>query len=244
MEELEEEGEEKEEEEEEEEDNAEETEGSESESNDRNAEEVGSSESDSNDLFALVCSACGMVRALPFDADDSFVCSNAGLECSVEGGASSSSRSRTADAGAPALDGSELENSRTQLLWKVLIYNMSVSDTVAMFKEHGLEPPSAEELTDLRSNTLETFRKKTMGSRLFAKAAFKSKSKKGPVKRFLNNELVTVTKNDRYVREPKESAEDKAKTSVEIYVIGIGRGGRHAVKIAREEKHKGPRSHK
>merc|ERR1719433_91346 len=104
---------------------------------------------------------------------------------------------------------------------------MAFSDAAAMFQEKGHRVPEPEELQELRSNTLENFRKKTIGQRMAAKAALKSKQKKGPEKRFLNNQLVQVTKNDKYLREAKETAEEKAKTSVELYIVGIGRGGRH-----------------
>jgi len=96
---------------------------------------------------------------------------------------------------------------------------------------------------DLRTNTLAHVRKKTMGHRQMMKSALKNKNKNA-TKRFLNNELVSVTKKDKYYRTGGESAEDKAKTSVELYIIGIGRGGRHAVKLAMHDKKKGPVSNK
>lgn len=204
------------------------------------------------EISANVCINCGETRMCPFTMNDGFVCG----ECSLttrgvirrfeEGAAPQAPRDEASDDG---LDEKTKEamrkaNQRTQLLWKVLIQDMSIPDAAKMFLEHGHAAPDKEELLDLRSNTLENFRKKTVGNRMAAKSALKSKSKKGPEKRFLNNELVQVTKKDKYLRIAKESAEDKAKTSVELYIIGIGRGGRHAVKIAREEKKKGPRSHK
>lgn len=136
-------------------------------------------------------------------------------------------------------------HARIQLLWKVLIYNMTAVDAEALFRASGLEPPSHEELVDLRSDSLDSFRRRTVGLRLAARGALKSRSKKGgTLKRYLNNELVTVSTKDKYLYTEKETAEAKARTSVELYVLGIGRGGRHAVKTAREPKKKGPVSHK
>mmetsp|Transcript_46910 Transcript_46910/g.136476 ORF Transcript_46910/g.136476 Transcript_46910/m.136476 type:complete len:415 (-) Transcript_46910:140-1384(-) len=133
---------------------------------------------------------------------------------------------------------------RDQLLWKVMLREMTAVEAANLFTEKGLEPPTSQELVDFKSRVHRGATVRAHDARSAAKAALKSANKKGPVKRFLNNELVTVSKKDKYIREEKESAEDKAKTSVELYVLGIGRGGRHAVKIAREEKHRGPRSHK
>ncbi|CAE8700637.1 unnamed protein product, partial [Polarella glacialis] len=132
------------------------------------------------------------------------------------------------------------DNERTQLLWKVLIQGTSLPEAAQLFLDQGHQPPDEKELLDLRTNTLAHFRKKTVSSRMMAKTSLKNKNKKGVTKRWLNNEQVTVSKKDKYVREGGETAEDKAKTSVELYILGIGRGGRHAVKIAREVKKKGP----
>eukprot|EP00439_Symbiodinium_sp_Y106_P077656 s506_g16.t1 len=135
------------------------------------------------------------------------------------------------------------ENERTQLLWKALIQGLSLTQAAELFREQDHEPPSEQELMDLRTNTLAHVRKKTMGHRQMMKSALKNKNKNA-TKRFLNNELVSVTKKDKYYRTGGESAEDKAKTSVELYIIGIGRGGRHAVKLAMHDKKKGPVSNK
>mmetsp|Transcript_24930 Transcript_24930/g.37947 ORF Transcript_24930/g.37947 Transcript_24930/m.37947 type:complete len:171 (-) Transcript_24930:219-731(-) len=163
---------------------------------------------------------------------------------SGSGSGSSCSHSSSLQVLLEALRLSEREISRTELLWKVLIYNLTAADTDLLFKEYDFQPPSPDELSKLSSSSLLHKRQTTMKTRQAMKAALKSKNKKGPVKRYLNNELVVVGKKEKYLKEEKESAEDRAKTSVELYVVGIGRGGRHAVKIAREEKKKGPRSHK
>eukprot|EP00435_Cladocopium_sp_Y103_P008925 s3255_g2.t1 len=146
------------------------------------------------------------------------------------------------------------ENDRTQLLWKTLIQGIPLPQAAELFESQGHEPPTEQELMDLRTNTLAHVRQKTIGRRQFMKSALKNKSSKGQTKRFLNNEMVTVAKKDKYLHTGGESAEDKAKTSVELlgkhcaacaivsqlYIIGIGRGGRHAVKVSMHEKKKGP----
>eukprot|EP00913_Durusdinium_trenchii_P011105 g10427.t1 len=136
------------------------------------------------------------------------------------------------------------ENERTQLLWKTLIQAIPLAEAAELFQSKGHEPPTEQELMDLRTNTLAHVRQKTSGRRQFMKSALKNKAAKGQTKRFLNNEMVTVGKKDKYLHSGGESAEDKAKTSVELYIIGIGRGGRHAVKVAMHEKKKGPMSNK
>lgn len=198
---------------------------------------------DDDELVFQACAHCGIERALPRGLAGvlgAFSCGELGLECVVTGalaceqGAEASGQSRHSDH----------ERLRTQLQWKVLIYDMTAADAARLFRDHGLDPPSPEALRDLRTSTLASLRKKLGADRREVKTALKCANRKGPVKRFLHNELVTVSKKDKYMREEKESAEDRAKTSVELYVLGIGRGGRHAIKLAREEKHRGPRSHK
>lgn len=194
------------------------------------------------------CVCCGKKRMCPFKVDD-FVC----------GGCDAKALRRYEEIEPPAaqeeseddgLDDATREamrrdNERINLLWKVLIQDVSLLDAAAFFKEHGHEAPTQEELLDLRSNTLNRFRGKTTGNRAAMRAALKSKNKGGSTKRYLNSELVTVSKKDKYLREAKESAEDKAKTSVELYIIGIGRGGRHCVKLKMDDtKKKGPMSNK
>lgn len=203
-------------------------------------------DADNDELFALVCTGCGAVRALPFEADDGFVCTDVGLSCVADApkGTSAANDGANAVDRIPGEDVYVRESDREKLLWKVLIYNMPANEAAALFRQSGFDAPSTEELQKLRDNTLAGFRKKTRGTRDAALAALKSSRKKGPVKRFLNNELVTVGKKEKYLKDEKESVEDKAKTSVELYILGIGRGGRHAVKIARDEKKKGPKSHK
>jgi len=204
----------------------------------------------SQELHANVCEQCGMTRMCPFRLDDGFLCG----ECDPD-----ASRKRYEEINLPdapsddeVADGftdeerkaMQREHERTQLLWKVLIQGSSTAATAELFNSAGFEPPTSEELQDLRTNTLAHLRKKTVGSRMIARSALKNKKKGGNTKRWLNNELVTVSKKDKCVHEGGETAEDKAKTSVELYILGIGRGGRHCVKIAREEKKKGPVSNK
>lgn len=203
------------------------------------------------ELFPNVCVSCSQTRMCPFTVSDGFVCGGCSSNLTPDGRRfeESSRPEAPTEEFDDGLDDETREairrdNERTQLLWKVLIQGLSVEAARDVFTEKGHEPPTEQELMDLRTNTLAHFRKKTIGSRMMAKAALKTRNKKGSDKRWLNNELVTVTKNDKYVREAKESLEDKAKTSVELYILGIGRGGRHAVKIARDEKKKGPISNK
>merc|ERR1711957_284426 len=100
-----------------------------------------------------------------------------------------------------------------------------------------------EELLDLRNNSMQSLRSRTAKSREVGKSALKKQRKKGQIERYLNNQVVKVDKKDKCLKQEKESKEDKAKTTVELYVIGIGRGGRHAVKMPREQPKPGPRSH-
>eukprot|EP00441_Pelagodinium_beii_P021845 CAMPEP_0197664448 /NCGR_PEP_ID=MMETSP1338-20131121/58638_1 /TAXON_ID=43686 ORGANISM="Pelagodinium beii, Strain RCC1491" /NCGR_SAMPLE_ID=MMETSP1338 /ASSEMBLY_ACC=CAM_ASM_000754 /LENGTH=451 /DNA_ID=CAMNT_0043243081 /DNA_START=6 /DNA_END=1361 /DNA_ORIENTATION=+ len=202
------------------------------------------------EMYSNVCEQCGQTRMCPFQLDDGFLCG----DCDT-----STDRRRYEEISRPDAPSEEelddgltdearqamrREHERTQLLWKVLIQGLSATDRAELFGAAGFEPPSEEELQDLRTNTLAHLRKKTVGSRMMAKSALKNKKKGGTQKRWLNDELVTVAKKDKYVRTGGESLEDKAKTSVELYILGIGRGGRHCVKIAREEKKKGPVSNK
>jgi len=204
---------------------------------------------DHSEAIEHTCFCCGSSRWLPHQFDGNFACWEIGIPClDIESEEETSDAHRLAaipeEGEEEAVEAERKEkeraNLRIQLLWKVLIYQMATPDALQMFMDEGFDPPDDAELADLRSNTLETFRRKTQSARSAAKSALKTQSKKGQVKRFLNNEIVSVSKKDKCVREEKESAEDKAKTSVELYVIGIGRGGRHAVKIARDPKKKGP----
>ena len=197
-----------------------------------------------------LCIACGRSQTCPFSMLDGFVCGqcNDGTagprfqEIPMPPWPQDHEESEDEPQARERKDAARRQNERTQLLWKVLLYKMPVGEASAVFVERGLKPPTDQELLDLQNSTGETAKKKAIGSRMAGRAALKSKRKKGPEKRWLNNELVTVAKKDRYIHLGGESAEDKAKTSVELYILGIGRGGRHACKIAREEKKKGPRS--
>jgi len=198
-------------------------------------------------LHENVCVQCGQTRMCPFQLPD-FVCASCG-------GTAPRRFEEVALPEAPSDDEPDdgltdeqrhalrKENERTQLLWKALIQGLSLTQAAELFREQDHEPPSEQELMDLRTNTLAHVSKKTMGHRQMMKSALKNKNKNA-TKRFLNNELVSVTKKDKYYRTGGESAEDKAKTSVELYIIGIGRGGRHAVKLAMHDKKKGPVSNK
>merc|ERR1711862_608168 len=130
-------------------------------------------------------------------------------------------------------------NERVGLLWKVLIYKMTPSEVKDMFIQHGQEPPDETEVSELQLSTLRNLREKRSN-----RGPRTKRKKPTSQKRWLNNEQVTVSIKDKYLHTPKESAEDKAKSSVELYIVGIGRGGRHAVKIAREQAKRGPVSSK
>lgn len=205
----------------------------------------------SEELHPNVCIGCEKTRMLPFKIEEGFLCG----DCS-----GNATRNRYEEVDLPDApeeaepdDGLTYEQRlafyrekmRTQLLWKTLIQKIPLDEATKLFEAEDFEPPTAEELTDLRTNTLAHYRTKTMGQRQRQKSALKNKNK-GKNQRYLNNELVTVGKKDKYVRSGGESLEDKAKTSVELYIIGIGRGGRHAVKIAKDvmlgTKKQGPMS--
>lgn len=200
-------------------------------------------------LYQNECTNCGAVRMCPFSLPD-FLCDRCGgtdapkrfEELALPEGPAE----EEPDDGLTTEEREAMrkENERTQLLWKTLIQAIPLAEAAELFQSKGHEPPTEQELMDLRTNTLAHVRQKTSGRRQFMKSALKNKAAKGQTKRFLNNEMVTVGKKDKYLHSGGESAEDKAKTSVELYIIGIGRGGRHAVKVAMHEKKKGPMSNK
>jgi len=126
----------------------------------------------------------------------------------------------------------------------VLIKELSMSAAATLFREKGHEPPTHEELTDLSTNTLRNHSRREHDRRVEAKRRLKNFNKRGTVTRWRDGQSVSLPKKEKYIKTGGESAADKAKTSVDLYIIGIGRGGRHAVKIARDAKRKGPMSHK
>lgn len=199
-------------------------------------------------LYENVCTHCGESRMCPFSLSD-FVCDRCGGTAPKrfeEMELPEAPAEEEPDDGMTTEEREAMrkENDRTQLLWKTLIQGIPLPQAAELFESQGHEPPTEQELMDLRTNTLAHVRQKTIGRRQFMKSALKNKSSKGQTKRFLNNEMVTVAKKDKYLHTGGESAEDKAKTSVELYIIGIGRGGRHAVKVSMHEKKKGPVSNK
>jgi len=198
--------------------------------------------------YENVCTSCGETRMCPFILND-FVCDRCGGTAPKrfeEMDLPEAPAEEEPDDGLTTEEREAMrkENERTQLLWKTLIQALPMAQAAELFQAQGHEPPTEQELMDLRTNTLAHVRQKTIGRRQFMKSALKNKSSKGQTKRFLNNEMVSVAKKDKYLHTGGESAEDKAKTSVELYIIGIGRGGRHAVKVSMHEKKKGPVSNK
>lgn len=199
-------------------------------------------------VYSNVCISCGSVSMCPFEIKEGFVCGCNGQPPVVEDVASLEGLQLDEESEEDVSAKEVLKkrsNERTQLMWKVLIHRMDAQAAATLFEEHGYDVPEPGELQRLTQNTREQFKNKSDTSRFARRRALQASNKKGPVKRFLNNELVSVKKNDKFVHSERESAEDKAKTSVELYILGIGRGGRHATKLPmHEKKKKGPMSHK
>eukprot|EP00747_Dinoflagellata_sp_TGD_P213112 gnl/TRDRNA2_/TRDRNA2_86111_c0_seq1.p1 gnl/TRDRNA2_/TRDRNA2_86111_c0~~gnl/TRDRNA2_/TRDRNA2_86111_c0_seq1.p1 ORF type:complete len:619 (-),score=160.57 gnl/TRDRNA2_/TRDRNA2_86111_c0_seq1:432-2288(-) len=206
------------------------------------------------DLFMNTCMACGEVRMLPLDLGPIFACEMADLKCNPKG--KPKARSELEEQNMKRLQELEDEEEesnenemdlRTQLLWRALLLNLDVPQASKLLAEHDMEPTWQEELDDLRRQIKEQNEARKLAIKQLMRSALKSKKNQKGQTRYINNERVELKKGEKTITTGGESAADKAATSVELYIVGIGRGGRHRGKGKMEcnkDDKKGPRSNK
>lgn len=192
----------------------------------------GSNMEDDAGLFLNVCALCGETRLSSEDLGSTFVCQLLGEECT--GGAPArdefvlrtEQKRMSSEACVGMTDGVEAEGERDRLragiLWQALATGATFLDTASMLLAHGLEPPQEAEMEALRASARERRlmeAAESAASRVALRQAKGSKPKKQL--RYLNGELVEVMKGTKYLApRPKESEEDKIKTSVSLHRLG------------------------
>jgi len=175
---------------------------------------------EADDLFLNTCAKCGETRRLPADLGTEFICADAGLQCALcheERGKGLTSKLHLGE------ESDDKGALRRKLLSRVLGEGMAVLEATDLLLEHGLDPPRAGELEELRVSLQERRAQQAAEARVRARQAQDSSRVRKP-QRYLDGKLVDVQKGTRYLVEPKETLEQRQKTSVSIAILG-SRGG-------------------
>lgn len=183
-------------------------------------------------LFLNTCPACGETWLLPVDLGQEFACMMAtGLSCA--GPLSSSAEALPPEvAGCRPGEAAEARPARAELLCQVLEKHLGVLEAAELLTSYGLAPPSDGELAALSTEL--RCRRAERGAEQRAAIARAQGSIRKSQQRYVDGKLVEVARGSKYVVEPRESGEERAKTSCSIAILG-GRG-----KPSRTAKKKGP----
>jgi hypothetical protein len=200
------------------------------------------------EMFLNTCCRCGETLLLVIDVGDEFVCEEAGKICSNPAAIADTLGYGSSQVGAPPVAKSataeyEQEETnhedmplRTRLLRRILDRDLTTLATADLFLRHGEEPPKPQEISACREEIQRRAKeRKAIEKHEAAREAAKASQKKQ--QRYIGGQLVDVQKGSRYLVEPKESATEKAKTSISITIQGQRRAN-----TSGEEKKKGPRS--
>jgi hypothetical protein len=200
---------------------------------------------DEAELFLNTCRRCGETLMLIIDGGEDFVCEEAGRACggvAAETGTDSFATS-TSDGQlypVPAQEEGDVATSslplRAQLLQQVLAEELTALAAADLFLSNGEQPPKPSELDACREDIQR--RNKERKHREKSEAAYEAaKANQKRQQRYVAGQLVEMQKGSKYLTEPKESAVEKAKTSISLFIQGSHRGGGHG-----EKEKKGPRS--
>jgi hypothetical protein len=190
------------------------------------------------ELFLNTCLNCGETWLLAIDFGDEFVCEDAGKSCgpSASKAAASTFHISEADKEDPDVDGQDtLPSLRTQLLKRVLAEGLTALASADLFLSSGLDPPKPGELDKCRAD-MQKLRAERAAAQRRNQAVEADRLTRKKQQRYLNGQLVDVQKGTKFLVEPKESAEDRMKTSCSIAILGT-----HSHPVRTNEK-KGPKS--
>lgn len=180
-------------------------------------------EDDGDDLFLNSCVRCGETWLLPLDFGEEFDCMDAGKPCGPQAAqaalASFELDFRGGPGGVAAPEGRPPPALvRSQLLCQILAKSLGAFEAADLMTRHGFEPPREGELTALEA---ELRAKRTERARaLRAQARSTEGDHRKKAQRYLEGKLVDVAKGTKFLVEPKETAEQRAKTSVSISIVG------------------------
>lgn len=190
------------------------------------------------ELFMNICRHCGETFLLVLDIGEEFACADIGKPCQ---GAFEVNKSLP---DAPAITRAESGEDtfqdgmcpvRYQLLCRVIAEGLTAFDAATLFLKEGLEAPQPSELDACRA--LQQQRRHEVAAEGRSRAAYEAEKLKAKrQQRYLNGQVVEVSRGSKYLVEQKESAEAKAKTSCSIPILGPHCHGTN------EKKKKGPRS--
>lgn len=190
------------------------------------------------ELFMNTCRHCGETFLLVLDIGEEFACADIGKPCQEALEVTDSVP------GAPAAPGVEDKEDtlqdgmcpvRYQLLCRVIAEGLTAFDAAALFLKEGLEAPQPSELDACR--TQQQQRRHEVAAEGRSRAAYEAEKLKAKrQQRYLNGQVVEVSRGSKYLVEQKESAEAKAKTSCSIPILGPHCHGTN------DKKKKGPRS--
>lgn len=195
-------------------------------------EEDGNEEA--QEFFLNTCGECGETWLLALEFGEEFVCEEAGKPC---GASASKAAAASFSLAGVATEESEAEgvSLRSQLLRRVLSEDLTTLAAADIFLSRGLDPPKPAELehcrVELRRRRIE--RAREMSSEAAREGDRLTRKKQ---QRYLDGKLVEVSKGTKFVITPKETAEERQKTSVSIVIVGS-----RVINTDRTEK-KGPRS--
>merc|ERR1712178_491653 len=164
-----------------------------------------------SELFLNTCARCGETRLLVIDGGADFVCEEAGEVCSASiGDAPTAGGTLVAED-----DEGDAEDLplRSRLLQEVLSQDLTALEAADLFLRHGQDPPLELELKEEEEIVQQHARERKARERAASEnEAWRARQKKQ--QRYLDGQLVDVQKGSKYLVAPKESAEERAKTSV------------------------------
>lgn len=194
-----------------------------------------------SELFLNTCALCGETRLFVIDFGEEFVCEEAGESCTSAVVDSTVNKDRHggrwADEDVEDKNDDTVEEMslRVRLLQEVLAKNLTMLETADLFLRQGEQPPSELELKAQLEHVQQRAREQKVRQQSRVKnAAWRAAQKKR--QRYRDGELVEVQRGSKYLVSAKESAAEKAKTSVSIVIQGARR-----IMTSDKEK-KGPRS--
>jgi len=124
---------------------------------------------------------------------------------------------------------------RRRLLQEVSAKNLTVLEAADLFLCQGEQPPSELELKAQLVDVQQRAREQKLRQQARVEnAAWRAAQKKQ--QRYMDGQLVEVQRGSKYLVPPKESAVERAKTSVSIVIQGTRRV------VTREKEKRGPRS--